>query len=101
MSIAGHFGYHSRIGLAALLLASSALISGCSSRDAVLSDKLAAADAAAARAEKAAERAEKAAGKADKQPAATVHMDAEPSDLQDPAQAEKDQQAASAPSIHG
>ena len=101
MSIAGHFGYRSRIGLAAVLLASSALISGCSSRDTALGEKLAAADAAAARAEKAAERAEKAAGKVDKQPAAEVHMDAEPGDVQDPAQAEKDQQAASAPSIHG
>jgi hypothetical protein len=85
-----------------MLLATSLLLSGCSSSDAILAEKLAAADAAAVRAEKAADRAEKAAGKLYKQPAAVVHMEPEPSDLQDPSQTEPDQQqAASAPTNHG
>lgn len=90
------------IAIAAMLLAPSMLLSGCSSRDSLLAEKLTAADAAAVRAEKAADRAEKAAGKLDKQQPAAVEADAAPAEVQDPAQTEQDQQqAASAPTIHG
>lgn len=102
MSTARQLGPTSRTALAVLLLASSVLVSGCSSRDTVLGEKLAAADAAAGRAEKAADRAEAAAGKLENQPAAVVEVDAEPEDLQDPGPAEQDQQQeASAPTNHG
>ena len=72
---------------AAALVVSTLLLNACSSRDTVLAEKVAAADAAALRAENAAVRAEKAAGKVDastNKPAA-VQVDAEPEDLQDPA----------------
>ena len=101
MRIARNYGRISTV-LAAMLLAPSVLLSGCSSRDSLLAEKVAAADAAAMRAEKAADRAEKAAGKVDKQQPAAVEADAAPAVVQDPAQAELDQQqAASAPTIHG
>ena len=102
MSTARHIGPHRGTALAGMLLATSVLLSGCSSRDTVLAEKLAAADAAAVRAEKAADRAEKAVAKLDNQPAAEVHVDAEPGDLHDPGPTEQDQQReASAPTTHG
>lgn len=102
MSTARHIGPNCRTALAATVLASSILLGGCSSRDTVLGEKLAAADAAAVRAEKAADRAEDAAGKLDRQPAEVVELDAEPEDLQDPGPAEQDQQQeASAPTNNG
>lgn len=98
MSTAQHFGPKSRTVLAALLLAPALLLSACSSRDTVLAEKVAAADAAAARAEKAADRAEQAAGKAEK-PAA-VQVDADPEDIADPSP-DQDQQNGAAPTDHG
>lgn len=50
-----------RIAMAFSMLVMPALVTGCSDRDAILSEKIAAADAAARRAEAAAERAESAA----------------------------------------
>lgn len=100
MTTARQFGPNSRTALAMLLLAPALLLGGCSSRDTLLGEKLAAADAAAVRAEKAADRAEKAAGQSEKQPAA-VEVDAEPEDLQDPGPEQDQQQAASAPTDHG
>ena len=84
--------------LAALVLAPALLIGGCSSRDTVLAEKVAAADAAATRAEKAADRAEQAANKANK-PAA-VQVDADPDDIADPGP-DQDQQNGSTPTDHG
>ena len=95
---------YGRIGtvLAALLLAPTVMLSGCSSSDTLLTEKLAAAEDAATRAEKAADRAEKAADKVEKQQPAAIEADAAPADVQDPGQAELDQQqAASTPSNHG
>ena len=97
MTTAQHSGPKSRTVLAALLFAPALLLGGCSSRDTVLSEKVAAADAAAARAQMAADRAEKAANRVDK-PAA-VQVDADPEDLADPAP-DQDQQNASAPVDH-
>ena len=102
MSTARQLRPTSRTALAVLLLASSVLVSGCSSRDTVLGEKLAAADAAAGRAEKAADRAEAAARKVDNRSAPVVEVEAQPQDLQDPGPNEQDQQQeASAPTNHG
>ena len=101
MRTARNYGRISTV-LAAMLLAPSVLLSGCSSRDSLLAEKVAAADAAAMRAEKAADRAEKAAGEVTKQQPAAIEADAAPAEVQESAQAERDQQeAASAPTIHG
>lgn len=103
MSTARHFGSIHRSALAAILLAASVALGGCSSRDTILAEKLAAADAAAVRAEKAADRAEKAAGKLDTQPAAVVEAVAEPDGPRDPTPIDQQRQleAASAPTNHG
>ncbi len=99
-NLARNYGRISTV-LAAVLLASSVLLSGCSNSDAILAEKLAAADAAAVRAEKAADRAEKAAKKLDMHSPVAVEADTAPTEVQDPAQAELDQQqAASAPTNH-
>ena len=99
MSIVRHIGPQT---LAVLLLAGLIPLGGCSSRDTVLAEKLAAAEASAARAEKAAERAEKSAAKLDHQPASVAQAEPQPAEAQDPAQAEQDRlDAASAPTIHG
>ena len=88
MTIVRQSGPSSRVKLAGLLLVPALLLGGCSSRDAVLSEKLAAADAAAQRAEAAANRADAAANKAESKVAApaAVEVEAEPDDLQDPNQ---------------
>ena len=88
--------------LAAMLLAPSVLLSGCSNSDSLTAEKLAAVDAAAVRAEKAADRAEKAAGKLDMHLPAAVGSAAPSAEEQDPGQAERDQQeAASTPTNRG
>ena len=98
MSIAKHIGLNA---LAAVLLAALIPLGGCSSRDTVLAEKLAAAEAAAARAEKAAVRAEKSAAKLDHQPAAMAQAEPQPPEGQDPAQTEQERlDAASAPTNH-
>lgn len=85
-----------------MLLAPSVLLSGCSNSDSLMAEKLAAVDAAAVRAEKAADRAEKAASKLDMQSPVAVQSDAPSAEVQDPGQAERDQQeAASAPTNRG
>ena len=98
MSIAKHIGSNA---LAAVLLAALIPLGGCSSRDTVLAEKLAAAEAAAARAEKAAVRAEKSAAKLDHQPAAMAQAEPQAPEGQDPAQTEQERlDAASAPTNH-
>jgi len=87
----------SRSAALAVLLIGPALLGGCSSRDTVLAEKVAAADAAAQRAEMAAQRAENAAKKAEK-PAA-VQVDAEPEEVTDPGP-DQPQEAGAAPN-HG
>ena len=102
MSTTRHIGTHRRFALAGMLVASMIALSGCSSRDTILAEKLAAADAAAVRAEKAADRAEKAAAKLDRQPPAVAEIETPPAETQDPVQAEQERlEAASAPSNHG
>ena len=66
--------------LAATLLASSVLLSGCSGRDTELAEKAAAAEQSALRAEKAADRAVAAANKAEKPPAPVMEAEADPAD---------------------
>jgi ABC-type enterochelin transport system substrate-binding protein len=68
--------------LAAIALGAAVLLGGCSSRDTVLSEKLAAADAAAARAERAAVRAEEALAKVQKANEPAV-VDADPNEADD------------------
>ena len=99
MSIAKHIGSNA---LAAVLLAALIPLSGCSNRDTVLAEKLAAAEAAADRAEKAADRAEKSADKLDRQSAAVAQAEPQPPEGQDPALTEQERlDAASAPTNHG
>ena len=98
MSTASHIGTKA---LAAMLLAALIPLGGCSSRDTVLAEKLAAAEASAARAEKAAERAEKSPAKLDHRPAAVAQAEPQPPEGQDPAQTEQERlDAASAPTNH-
>jgi len=97
VTTAQHSGPKSRAALAALLLAPAMMLAACSGRDTGLSEKVAAAEAAAARAQMAADRAEKAANKVDK-PAA-VQVEADPEDIADPAP-DQDQQNAAAPVDH-
>lgn len=71
---------HSKTRLAALLLATS-LVAGCSGRDSEMSEKVAAANAAAMRAEQAAQRAEHAAANVQRaQTATTMKVDVDPNE---------------------
>ena len=84
-----------------MLLTSLIPLSACSSRDTVLAEKLAAAEAAATRAEKAADRAEKSAAKIEKQSAVVAEAEPQAAEGQDAALTEQERlDAASAPTNH-
>ncbi len=106
MSHALPFASKSKLALVALMLA-PALLAGCNSRDAQMSEQIANANAAAMRAEQAAQRAEKAAANAQRAQPATVVEDADPNEdpnaqpSQAPAQPAQAQQDSTTQTVEG